>query len=391
MDNSEEHKTKYELFVKNFNDLRKKGTNFLIENIRSNFTLHQAIHIQTIYPLYTSCDSLDEQLKIGKSERINDIFIYHYTKKSTLIPILYNQIISLCGPDDIETDEITLNEDVIFLNQKCIVFTCDHLMSKELIVKQYVIPILEKEIKYKNKKIKKTLFEYFIQRLFDNIYIINYVDSVDLLFKVNSLYYVLQNKIKNVALVIIDGVNLLDMEKVEFNLEKETQSTRKFDIQFKKKRNSYPQENNIETSFEKKIKKEEKEPLDIITAVLSSITNIYKKYNFNLVITSFDFDAYSYSKFTECGRTMMFDLKSSVTIDLTEHNVQFNFKLPQSIQNIHTFYLIEPIYNCVNCPIEFFGVVSLGEGTDVIFKIYSKGGNTNKIKEIAFNSNLIPH
>ena len=110
-------------------------------------------------------------------------------------------------------------------------------MSKELIVKQYVIPILEKEIKYKNKKIKKTLFEYFIQRLFDNIYIINYVDSVDLLFKVNSLYYVLQNKIKNVALVIIDGVNLLDMEKVEFNLEKETQSTRKFDIQFKKKRN----------------------------------------------------------------------------------------------------------------------------------------------------------
>ena len=172
MDNSEEHKTKYELFVKNFNDLRKKGTNFLIENIRSNFTLHQAIHIQTIYPLYTSCDSLDEQLKIGKSERINDIFIYHYTKKSTLIPILYNQIISLCGPDDIETDEITLNEDVIFLNQKCIVFTCDDLMSKELIVKQYVIPILEKEIKYKNKKIKKTLFEYFILRLFDNIYII---------------------------------------------------------------------------------------------------------------------------------------------------------------------------------------------------------------------------
>ena len=370
---------KYLKFIENFTKL-KLDKNCLSDDISSTYTLSQVIHIQTIYPLYTSCDSLDELIQVGKSDKLNDTYIYHYTKKSNLIPIIYNQIIGLCAPDDFESDEVTLkNKDLIFRNKKCLIFTCDNLMNKELLIREYIFPMLEKEFKFKNKKIKKEFIEFFIQGILDNIYIVTYSDNIELLIKLNNLYTIIQNDLRDTALIIIDGINLLDMQKVEFNLEKETTSVRKFDIQFKKKRKSLlPPKTIINPKDTKNIPTSN----NIITAILSTVSNLYKFYNFNLIITSFDYDAYSYSKFISSGKSLMYDIKNKVNIDLPEHHLQFCFKLPPLSKNVHSLYFIEPIYHCLSLPNEYFSILCFGEDLKYIFKVFAKEETSSKIKEI---------
>ena len=112
--------SKYFSYLRQIDGVNKRFS----ENYTSTYTLGQAIHNQLIFPLWTNVESIDKDiLNLERGEQFDDIYFYYYTKKCTLYPVLYNQIINLCGDD---------GEDCC--NEKCIVFTCDRLIEKDILI-----------------------------------------------------------------------------------------------------------------------------------------------------------------------------------------------------------------------------------------------------------------
>ena len=384
--NSPQH-NKYQKLLDNFETLcssaHEPHTDILIDDIASTFTLGQLIHIQTINPLYTFSDSLDECIQIGKSETLNDVFIYYYTNHSTVYPIIYNQILSITLPDDFSEyeDDLTFLKEFPFLNKKCIVFTCNDLINKTILIEDYIKPILNRDIKYANTKTKHFFTELFISTILNNIYIMTYHSSIELLIKINNLYNILQNELKDVALIIIDCINNFTSHKIDFDVLKENDNTRKIDINFKKKRHSYLKDRSHVKNNNKDNNNECINDNEIIYAIMNCISNLYQMFNFNYIITCFDYDNYSHLKYVSSGKNFMFDTKRNQNIVLDNKGISFNFRLPNNI-NKHIVYIIEPIYNILNCDEQYFGVMTLKEENMLMFKVFVKVEEKNGVDEL---------
>lgn len=329
----------------------------IIESLTSDLTLSQLAHIQTIFPLFTLSDSIDSILQIGKSDNFNDIFLYYYTSPKTLYPILYTQILNLCGSYE--------SENYLFLNKKCIIFTNNTFIHPKILVDRFIVPFCKK------LKIKKV--DEFSEHLLNNIYVITYSSYFELLIKINDLPNILRNKIQDTALVIINGFNFINFHKIDLDFSKDFSKQRKMEFIFKKgkNRNSFSSGkkslNQINNLFQGTENEEE-----ICKLIISSISMIYSLYNFNLIFTCY----------YEQLKNFSYDSKNVIFKNFDNYKCCFNFKLPSKTLDSHKILFIEPIIECINDDRNIFGILAKGEKTEFIFKVYLKEEKSFKIKEI---------
>ncbi len=359
--------SKYEK-MKNYLEQNKtlNKNNKITYSLLSDLNLSQLIHTQTIFPLFTSSVSIDYILDIGKSDYLNDIFIYYYSTPKALYPVLYTQIINLCGSDEYSS------EHYLFLNKKCVIFTNNNFIHPKILIEKFIIPLCKK------LKLSKEI-NRFSKHLLNNIFIITYSNYLELLIKINDLPNILRDKIPDTALLIIDGLNYINFQKVDLEFSKDNSKERKFEFQIKKgkKRNicSSGKKNEINFNF---INENEDE---ICKLILSSISNIYSLYNFNLIFTCCDIE-HSFNQVISSVVNLTHDIKNIIYKKFDNYKCIFNFKLPSKKLDNHKIIFIEPILECTNDERDFFGIISKGEKTDFLFRVYIKEEKSVKMKEI---------
>ena len=358
---------KYEK-MKNYLEQNKKlnKNNEITYSLLSDFNLSQLIHTQTIFPLFTSSSSIDYILDIGKSDYLNDIFIYYYSTPKVLYPVLYTQIINLCGSDEYSS------EHYLFLNKKCVIFTNNNFIHPKILIDKFIIPLCKK------LKLSQEINQ-FSKHLLNNIFIITYSNYLELIIKINDLPNILKDKIPDAALIIIDGLNYINFQKIDLKFSKDNSKERKFEFQFKKGKNknnySSGKKNEINFNF---INENEDE---ICKLILSSISNIYSLYNFNLIFTCCNIEQYSFSQ-TISSNKISYDIKNMIYKKFENYKCYFNFKLPSKNLDNHKIMFIEPILESINDDRDIFGIISKGEKTDFSFRAYLKEEKSLKMKEI---------
>ena len=371
-----------ELENSNFSEINKyeKMKNYLEQNkilnknneitysLLSDFNLSQLIHTQTIFPLFTSSSSIDSILDIGKSDYLNDIFIYYYSTPKALYPVLYTQIINLCGSDEYSS------EHYLFLNKKCIIFTNNNFIHPKILIEKFINPLCKK------LKLLKEI-NRFSKHLLNNIFIITYSNYLELIIKINDLPNILRDKIPDTALVIIDGLNYINFQKVDLEFSKDNSKERKFEFQFKKGKNKNNYSSGKKNELNNFLFGNENED-EICKLILSSISNIYSLYNFNLIFTCCNIEQYSFYQTISSGKIFTYDIKNLIYKKFEKYKCSFNFKLPSKNLDNHKIIFIEPILECTNDERDIFGIISKGEKTDFSFRAYLKEEKSLKMKEI---------
>ena len=390
----------YKKFIEFFNsNIQINNKNLLTDNIEDTCNLNQLIHTQTLCVLNTNNEDINTLLNIGNNnENSNDILIFKYINKSNLFPIIYNQILNICSndEDDILKDKI----DMFFYNKKCLIFSNnDDFINPKILLKEYIKPLFFfcNKKKYKNS-FKNFNINNFVEKLYKNIYIFKYNNYVELLIKLNNLNRILKDEINEISLIIVDGLNCVNMEKIDVDLINENNynnnnnenlndnnDNNNYKILFKKKKIS------INSNYKKSLNENDDEKFknfddkNILSNIFNILINLYKLFNFNLIINIFDIEQYSFYKFISNGKNnLRFNVKNLITIENEKYN--FIFKLPlKNSENI--FYIINSKTNFINNNKEIFGILKKGKESDFIFHIYQKDEDKNKIYKL-YETNL---
>jgi hypothetical protein len=351
-------------------------------NVSCNKTLYELMHSQSRFPLQTAEDEMDKILQLNTSDCLNDTFEFFYTKNYTITPLLYRIIICSCSPDEV------FNCSIGYPNQKAIIFNYTDIFDRSVFDKEFLYPFFESEVfsliqaeieQFENNSqktsqvfvppAKELLYKEYMRKIYDNIYIINYLDLVELILKLQDLPNIIR-KIKDVSLVIVDSPNLLLNQTLNYEYDdeivKEEIQTRKSNLTIHKKR-------------KKSLKGEE---IGITEQMNKVINNIQTEFNFNLIYTLFDFDRISELNYLKYKLNKQFDNKKCVNVKIgDEDRCEFIFHL-KDIQDKHKIYSLEPIPCYVNCNINMFGyVIYVGEG-HFIFKAFMKTKGVNEIKKM---------
>ena len=395
----------YDLFEKDLllmDENCKKGY-FFEKNYEPSFSInYPSLKIPSI-PLFTPSTRLNNALQVGDK---NECFIFYYTHKKTLYPTLYNQIIGISGPS---TAFLGKEKDFIYANATSIIFTNQkNFINLKLLLSEYVEPLLN------DNKIIGEQKENFIETLLNNIHIFEYLSYEELFIKINELnIYLMEHKINNVGLIIIDGINSINTLKIEFlNKENEKNYIMKFHkthSTFKGEPNSDKQKKKNSSGKKKSIKPityydnsaikqnlfgninpikidykdNNKQNLTfneiIQQSIVTLIMNYQEKYNFNAIITIFDYQQDTFFNLNISGKASYKEMnKNTYTVnnsELQKENCYFTFKLPKIFFPKQIIF-IEPINLCLNYNQNIFGLITNPINTGKLeFQVFKKEKN----------------
>ena len=368
----------------------KKG--FMIEtNYEPTFSINYPnLKIASI-PLFTPSTRLNNALQIGEK---NETFLFYYTHKKTLYPTVYNQLIGISGSS---SAFIGKAKDFIYANATTLIFTNQkNFINLKVLIKEYVDPL------FKDNQLNEDQQNNFIESLLNNIHLHEYLTYEELLVKLNELnIYMKEHKINNVGLIIIDGINTINPQKVEFLDEIGT--LKFFKLNTKNESNPNP-EKKIKNSSEKKNKKKKSfntaikrnlfgddyndklnDNIDFRSheimqqTIVNLITNYQKRYNFNLIITIFDFTQYNFFNLNLQGKASNKEMnKNTYTVnteELQKEHCYFTFKLPKIFFPKRIMF-IEPLNLCVNFNQNIFGLITNPINTQNLeFQVFKKETN----------------
>ena len=399
----------YDLFEKDLllmDENCKKGY-FFEKNYEPSFSInYPSLKIPSI-PLFTPSTRLNNALQVGDK---NECFIFYYTHKKTLYPTIYNQIIGISGPS---TAFLGKEKDFIYANATSIIFTNQrNFINLKLLLSEYVEPLLN------DNKIIGEQKENFIETLLNNIHIFEYLSYEELFIKINELnIYLMEHKINNVGLIIVDGINSINSNRVSFSIKENTKNyimnfnkittttnphkgEQNSDKQKKKnssgkkrsikpityydnsaiKLNLFGNNNPIRIENNKDSKQSNITFNEIIQeSIFTLIMNYQEKYNFNVIITVFDKLQDYVFNLNISGKASYKEMnKNTYTVntpELQKDNCYFSFKLqneffPKKIQ------FIEPINLCLNYNQNIFGLITNPINTEILeFQVFKKEKN----------------
>ncbi len=345
-------------------------------------------------PMFTPSTKLNAALQL---EDKNECLIFYYTHKKTLYPTIYCQLLGISGVDSIFTQEELNERDFIWAGVKSIIFTNQkNFINLDILIEEYINPIMKQ---YKKNEQEKNIF---IEELCQNILIQEYLTYEELFLKLKELNILFtEHKIKDVGLIIIDGLNSINPQKVEF-LNDET--GKNYNLKFYKYNISYKGESNSNrknnrNSFDNKRAKSNnnkgaiKENLygniysnnasnryapsnEILQqSIVTLIMNYREKFDFNLIITVFDFAQDNFYNLNISGKASYKEKNKNTytcSIPQLKKRCYFAYKLP-SIYFPKKIMYIEPINFCVNYNENIFGIIINPNNTQkLVFQAFNK-------------------
>ena len=353
-------------------------------------------------PLFTPSTRLNNALQV---EEKNECFIYYYTHKKSLYPTIYNQLIGISGSRAMLLDK---DRDFIYADSTSIVFTNQkNFINLNILINEYIYPLL------KTFKISEEAKNLFIDKLLNNIYINEYLTYEELFIKINELNInIMEHKINNIGLIIIDGINSINSQKAEFtkanNGNNYILNFHKYNIPYKGNINSNKKKNNRNSMENKrakslywdnsaikeniygynsgKKKNNNSDSCDSNTSIetmqkniVNLIMNYQEKYNFNLILTVFDYTQDNFYNLNYSGKASYKEMnKNTYTVNVKElqkENCYFTFKLPKVFFPKKIMF-IEPINLCVNYNENIFGLITNPINTlNLEFQVFKKEKN----------------
>ena len=358
--------------MSNLNELRHLNIDLADEK-----TLYEQMHLQTKYPLDTSNEKLNELFQLNQSENSNDTFELFYTKNYTITPLLYRIIISMTSPDIV--GELNLG----YCNQKVLIFNYTNIFEKDTFDKEFLKPFFHSTVLPELKKEYDSSDDYneneypinywleeYSNKVYNNIFIVNYTNLTELFFKIQNLPIFLK-QLKEISLIILDSPNLLINQSVGLNYESESLAEEtvnyKTTVAFNKKKR-------------KSLKTDEKNIYEIINNL---INNFQKEFNFNLIITLYDFErllSLNYLKYRAGDENFMFNISNNflVNVDPNSDRSSFMFQL-KDFRDRHKIYSLEPIESYVNFNCNVFGYIIYIRENIYEFRAYFKKDQFDQI------------
>ena len=350
-------------------------------------------------PLFTPSTRLNSALQVDDK---NDCYFYYYTQKKSLYPTIYNQLIGISGTKSIfvQSELDALKErDFIWADLKTIIYTNQKdFINLPVLMKEYVNPLM------KTYNITPEKQKVFVANLCNNILIQDYLTYDELFFKLLDLNsQIMEHKINNIGLIIIDGLNTIYPHGCEVIKE---DNDKKFTLKFYKNISSKSEEvsNEKNKNKNKKLKsKWEKSdgklpPIfedDVIDNniiidinkditynetfqkfILTLVKNYQEKYNFNIIITIFDFFQANFYNSCIGGKIPYKDNKNVKTVNhpvLQKENCYFTFILTKYIMPKKIIFL-EPINLCLNYNDNIFGLLTNPDNNGIknVFQVFKK-------------------
>ena len=325
-------------------DENYKNGLFIESNYEPSFSINYPNQKISSIPLFTPSTRLNNALQIGEK---SDSFIFYYTHKKSLYPTIYNQLIGISGPN---SPFFGKEKDFIYANAKSLIFTNQkNFINLKNLLKEYVEPLM------KDNSINEELQNNFIQILLKNILIHEYLTYEELFVKIIELnIYLKEHKINNVGLIIIDGINNSTI-----------------------KQNLYGNNYTLINNNNSKIPSVSNEIIQ--QNIVSLIMNYQKKYNFNLIITVFDYTQDNFYNLNFSGKASYKEMnKNTYNVnneELQKENCYFSFKLPK-IAFPKKIMFIEPINLCLNYNQNIFGLITNPINTQKLeFQVFKKEKN----------------
>lgn len=401
--NEEEKENENDIFENALSLLDENYKNGLIfeKEFEPNFSINYPNKKFMTIPLFTPSTRLNNALQV---EEKNECFIYYYTHKKSLYPTIYNQLIGISGSRTMLLDK---DRDFIYADSTSIVFTNQkNFINLNILINEYIHPLL------KTFKISDEAKDSFIEKLLNNIYINEYLTYEELFIKINELNInINEHKINNIGLIIIDGINSYNPQKVEFIKAENGKDYKlkffKYNILYKGEQNSNKKNNRNSTDNIKRgrstywdnsaikenlygynsgIKKSNNDNHDNNASIeimqqniVSLILNYQEKYNFNLILTVFDYTQDNFYNLNISGKASYKEMnKNTYTVnckELQKENCYFTFKLPK-IYFPKKIMFIEPINSCVNFNEYIFGLIINPINTlKLVFQVFKKEKN----------------
>ena len=355
----------------------KNKLNFT-EDYEPNFSINYPTTKFDTIPIFTPSTRLNNALQI---EDKSSCFFYYYIRKKSLYPTIYNQLIGISGCNSIFVNDDLIEKDFIWASKTSIIFTNQkNFINLKILINEYISPLMKKYQKSKEE------MKIFIDQLCKNIIIQEYFSYDELFIKINELNILIkEHKLNKIGLVILDGLNSLTTHNIEI-VQKENEKS--FYLDFYKYIDQSPNEKRISNGKkipQKKIKKENYEEVrnhiygnapmnkklfnkDSISSynemfqqnILTLILKYQEKFNFNLIITIFDFAQDNYYNSSLGGRIAYRENKNTFVVNcpvLQKENCYFAFRLPK---NIHPkkIVFVEPINLCLNYNDNIFGMIT---------------------------------
>ncbi len=324
-------------------------------------------------------------------------------KKKTLYPTIYNQLIGISGSEKIFVKNGIVERDLILANMTSIIFTNQkNLINLRILINEYINPLM---CEYNKTDEEKKLF---IEELCKNIIIQEYFSYDELLMKINELNINLtEHKINDVGLVIIDGLNSITPHKLEIQNKENGKGYKlrfykymmhKFDTTSNKKNKRFSNENNFKgrnsSRFEKiddiKANIYGNEPMNkqrydnnsentfndkFQQNIVDLIMNYQEKFNFNLILTIFDFSQENFYNSSFGGKLTYKENKNVYVVncpELQKENCYFAFKLPKIFFPRKTVFL-EPFNYNLNYNNNIFGLLTNPVNTrKYVFRVFKK-------------------
>ena len=369
-------------------------------NYEPNFSINYPSTKFKTMPIFTPSTRLNSALQI---EDKDECFIFYYTQKKTLYPTIYNQLIGISGSEKIFVKNGIVERDLILANMTSIIFTNQkNLINLRILINEYINPLM---CEYNKTDEEKKLF---IEELCKNIIIQEYFSYDELLMKINELNIKLtEHKINDVGLVIIDGLNSITPHKLEIQNKENGKGYKlrfykymmhKFDTTSNKKNKRFSNENNFKgrnsSRFEKiddiKANIYGNEPMNkqrydnnsentfndkFQQNIVDLIMNYQEKFNFNLILTIFDFSQENFYNSSFGGKLTYKENKNVYVVncpELQKENCYFAFKLPKIFFPRKTVFL-EPFNYNLNYNNNIFGLLTNPVNTrKYVFRVFKK-------------------
>ena len=369
-------------------------------NYEPNFSINYPNTKFKTMPIFTPSTRLNSALQI---EDKDECFIFYYTQKKTLYPTIYNQLLGISGSEKIFVKNGIVERDLILANMTSIIFTNQkNLINLRILINEYINPLMNEYNKTSEEK------KLFIEELCKNIIIQEYFSYDELFMKINELNIKLtEHKINDVGLVIIDGLNSITPHKLEIQNKENGKGYKlrffkymmhKFDTTSNKKNRRISNENNLQGR-----KSSRYEKIDDIKAniygndpmnkqrydsnsensfndkfqqnIVDLIMNYQEKYNFNLILTVFDFSQENFYNSSFGGKLTYKENKNVYVVNCSElqkENCYFAFKLPKIYFPRKTVFL-EPFNYNLNYNNNIFGLLTNPvNSTKLVFRVFKK-------------------
>ena len=371
----------------------KNRLNFT-EEYEPDFSINYPNTIFNAIPIFTPSKRLNNALQI---EDKSACLFFYYIKKKSLYPTIYNQLIGISGCDSIFVN-IDLNEkDFIWAGLTSIIFTNQkNFINVKILINEYITPLMKKHGKSKEET------KIFIEQLCQNIIIQEYFSYDELFIKLNEFNILIkEHKLNKIGLVILDGLNTITTHNLDIR-QKENEKGFYIDFYKFEKFEQNPNKNNKKFSSDKK--NQQKKNYEEIRAhiygndfmykkimnnesinsynemfqqnILNLILKYQEKFNFNLIITIFDFAQDNYYNSCFGGRVGYKENKNSFIVNcptLQKENCYFAFRLPKYIHSKKIVF-VEPINLCLNYNDNIFGLLTNPDNNGIksIFQVFKK-------------------